>query len=100
MHIYGDIFSVKFLKDPAMIIVLGFDKMKEIFLHQADFTSNRPDTLWLINQLSNKNGNYNCYNYNLCQPYLIFSFIIIRQVTSLRIFTLNENISSGYLWSI
>ena len=59
MNIYGDIFAVKLFKGPPMIFVLGFDKMKEIFLQQADFVSNRPDNMWLVNQLSNKNGKYN-----------------------------------------
>ena len=58
--IYGDIFSVKIsLKGPPMVFILDFDIIKEIFLQQADFTSNRPHNMWLVNQLSNKNGKCN-----------------------------------------
>ena len=59
-NIYGDTFAVKLsFKGPHLIFILDFDKMKEIFLQQADFTSNRPYSMWLVNQLSNKNGKCN-----------------------------------------
>ena len=55
-HTYGDIMSTRGFVGPPFILIFSFNKLKEIFLHQADFFSNRPDIMWLINQLSNKKG--------------------------------------------
>ena len=57
-HTYGDFMSTTGFVGPPFILIFSFNKLKEIFLHQADFFSNRPDNMWLINQLSNKKGKH------------------------------------------
>ena len=63
-HTYGDIISTKGFFGPPMIVTFSFNKFKEIFVHHADFFSNRPDNLWLINQLSNRKGKHTTFDGN------------------------------------
>ena len=58
---YGDIMSFGIFSGSPVVFIFNSDLMKEVFIKNADFTSNRPSNMWLLNQLSKEKGEKNYF---------------------------------------
>ena len=52
----GDIMSFSLTGHSAAVMIFNYEMMKEVFIQNADYVSNRPINMWLLNQLSKQKG--------------------------------------------
>ena len=55
---YKDIFAFKQMGAPPVVMITNLDWIKRLFIHNADYFSNRPSDMWLVNQLTKGKGEF------------------------------------------